>query len=218
MIVVIADDLSGAAELANVALQAGLSAHVQLRFDATSDADVSASARHSVTRCVGGGLNRRRTDASSRDRIAGFLYKKCDSLLRGWVAEEAHVMARVLGRTRILLVPANQADSGSFITACTSSVTRRWQNRPSPLIRSSTAFVACRDLVDVEHGMRFPTSHRSMTSVITRSPSTIRPLPVGCADFFTALLDIRGLTPRLRREFLRQMVRRFSSTGARRRG
>ena len=40
MIAVIADDLSGAAELANAAVQAGLSAEVQMRFHAASDADV----------------------------------------------------------------------------------------------------------------------------------------------------------------------------------
>ena len=39
-IVVIADDLSGAAELANAARVAGLSAAVQMRFFAGSSADV----------------------------------------------------------------------------------------------------------------------------------------------------------------------------------
>jgi len=39
MIVVIADDLSGAAELANAAVQRGFSAEVQIRFHAGSDVD-----------------------------------------------------------------------------------------------------------------------------------------------------------------------------------
>ena len=39
-IIVIADDLSGAAELANAALQAGFSAEVQMHFCPGTDADV----------------------------------------------------------------------------------------------------------------------------------------------------------------------------------
>jgi len=108
MIVVIADDLSGAAELANVALQAGLSADVQLQFDATSDADVVCISTDTRSRDV---LEAAATvEAVTRAVMTAspdFLYKKCDSLLRGWVAEEACAVARVLGRTRILLVPAN---------------------------------------------------------------------------------------------------------------
>ncbi len=35
------------------------------------------------------------------------IYKKCDSILRGHVALESLAIARVFGRKRVLLIPAN---------------------------------------------------------------------------------------------------------------
>lgn len=202
MIVVIADDLSGAAELANVALQAGLSADVQLEFDASSDADVvcistdtrSGNAAHAATT----------VEAVTRAVAAtspGFLYKKCDSLLRGWVAEEAQAMAHVLGRHRILLVPANPSrhrvihDGTYFIgdTPLAESVVADDPDHPRHSSRVA-------DLVDVAQGIEIPNA--TSLDDVRRHALTVDDgtLPVGAADFFAALLDIRGLSPQLRRD------------------
>jgi len=107
-IIVIADDFSGAAELANAALQAGLSAEVQMHFCAGSGADVV---------CVD--TETRSLPPEAAAALAGkvaqaiaavhpeLVYKKCDSVLRGPVAAESFAVARALGRNRVLLVPAN---------------------------------------------------------------------------------------------------------------
>src|SRR3954465_13142603 len=158
MIVVVADDLSGAAELANVALQAGLSADVQLQFDAASDADVVC-----VSTATRSEMPQRAADivqGLTREIVAAapeFIYKKCDSLLRGWVAAESGAMARVLGRGRVLLVPANPSrrrvihDGMYFIgdTPLAESVVADDPDHP----RFSSRV---RDLVDVASGIEIP--------------------------------------------------------------
>jgi uncharacterized protein YgbK (DUF1537 family) len=202
MIVVIADDLSGAAELANVALQAGLSADVQLQFDATSDADVvcistdtrSGDAPHAAA--VIEEVARAVSAASP-----GFIYKKCDSLLRGWVAEEALALARVLGHKRILIVPANPSrhrviHDGTYFIGDTPLADSVVADDPDHPRRSSRIA----DLVDVAHGIEIP-NVTSLDDVRRHALSVDEDtLPVGAADFFAALLDIRGLSPRLRRD------------------
>src|SRR5688572_13690217 len=108
MIVVIADDLSGAAELAAVAARHGLSAEVHTVFDPGSEADVvcidtdsrllapaiAAERVANVARCV----------AAAKP---AWIFKKCDSVLRGPVLAEARAVAAAVGRSRIFLLPAN---------------------------------------------------------------------------------------------------------------
>jgi uncharacterized protein YgbK (DUF1537 family) len=108
MIAVIADDLSGAAELAGAALRHGLSAEVQTVFDARAGADVicvDTDSRRSDAQAAAGAA----ADAARRMAEAGadWIYKKCDSVLRGNVLAEIRAVMGALGRPRTLLVPAN---------------------------------------------------------------------------------------------------------------
>ena len=114
MIAVIADDLSGAAELANAAVAAGFSAEVQLCasappfFLAGSEADVVCldTDTRSLAPEKAGEIAGEIARGLAAIRPA-LVYKKCDSVLRGAVAVESLAIARALGRTRVLLVPAN---------------------------------------------------------------------------------------------------------------
>jgi len=108
VICVIADDLAGAAELGGAALRHGLTAEVQLAFDADSDADVLCV--NTDTRpCSAGEAASLAAQAAAGCRQAGVdhIFKKVDSVLRGWVAVELNAMLPALGRERALLVPAN---------------------------------------------------------------------------------------------------------------
>lgn len=111
MRVVIADDLSGAAELAGLAHRCGHAPRLQ-----TATAPLPAAAPALLI-----------LDADTRERSpaeaaqlwrtlttrlhAAYpqarFFKKCDSVLRGHIAREASAMAGVLGVSRILLLPAN---------------------------------------------------------------------------------------------------------------
>jgi uncharacterized protein YgbK (DUF1537 family) len=108
MITVIADDLSGAAELAGLALRHGLRAEVQTAFSAATDADVVCV--DTDTRLLPEAEAARIAEAVARAALAArpaWIFKKCDSVLRGPVLAEAHAIARATGAARIVVVPAN---------------------------------------------------------------------------------------------------------------
>lgn len=108
MIVVIADDLSGAAELAGVAQARGLTAEVQTVFDSATSAQVIAV--DADTRSGSAEAAKRRMAEIAR-RITGadpaWIYKKTDSVLRGHVRVELTALLAETGRPRVLFIPAN---------------------------------------------------------------------------------------------------------------
>jgi uncharacterized protein YgbK (DUF1537 family) len=108
-LIVLADDLTGAAEVAAIAHQAGLRAVVLTRLpvgpvDAevlVFDTDTRLSSPAQAARRVRTVLARLAKQAS-----AGF-FLKVDSVLRGPVTSQLEACAQSLGRRRTLLVPAN---------------------------------------------------------------------------------------------------------------
>jgi D-threonate/D-erythronate kinase len=108
MIAVIADDLSGAAEIAGAALRRGLSAEVQTTFDARAKADVICVDTDSRSMVAGdAGTAAAFAARRMREAGAGWIYKKCDSVLRGNVLAELVAVKEALGFARAVLVPAN---------------------------------------------------------------------------------------------------------------
>ncbi len=108
MIAVIADDLSGAAEIAGAALRRGLSAEVQTRFDASARVDVICVDTDSRSMSAKGAGS---AAVVAARQMAGagaeWIYKKCDSVLRGNVMAELIAVKEALGFPRAVLVPAN---------------------------------------------------------------------------------------------------------------
>lgn len=108
MIVVIADDFSGAAELAGIAAARGFKAEVQTRFDPASDAEVIAvdtdtrlRTESEAARIVG--------EVARKILSAGpeWIYKKTDSVLRGHVRAEIESILDATGQRACLFIPAN---------------------------------------------------------------------------------------------------------------
>ena len=108
-LIVIADDLTGAAEIAALAHRHGLSAAVVARghrpntpaevlvFNTDSRLDSGAIAAAKVAELVPAVLSLK----------PALIFKKPDSVLRGPVRAELQALAAALGLARILLVPAN---------------------------------------------------------------------------------------------------------------
>jgi hypothetical protein len=190
MIAVIADDLSGAAEIANAALLAGLSAEVHLRFRAEARADVICV--DTASRSLPAEAAAARVGEVARAIAAAspvFVYKKCDSVLRGSVAAECLAVARAFGKKQILLLPANPSRR---------RIIRAGYYFVDGVLLSQTA-LAC----DPEHPRH--TSH--VAELLGPTPSILTPdaafgedlvrfalkvdahtLPAGAVDFFNALL------------------------------
>ena len=108
MIVVVADDLTGAAELAGIAFSHGLTAEVQTGFNPKTDVDVICLDTN--TRLLSA------KDAAAKLRIIAkrivaakpnWIYKKTDSVLRGNIGIELHTLLEVTARPRAIFVPAN---------------------------------------------------------------------------------------------------------------
>jgi uncharacterized protein YgbK (DUF1537 family) len=108
MIGVIADDLTGAAEIGAVALRHGLRAEIVRTGKPSGRADVVCMDADSRS-CPAGEAGNRAADAAKELRAAGaqWIYKKVDSVLRGQVTAEMEAVMRELKLSRALLLPAN---------------------------------------------------------------------------------------------------------------
>jgi len=107
MIVVVADDITGAVELAGIGWRHGLAVSLQRDLSAappTTDLVVLDTDSRSLT------------EAEARDRVAlaaacvrrgDWVYKKVDSVLRGHARAECTELALRLGKTSVHLCPAN---------------------------------------------------------------------------------------------------------------
>ncbi|MEM9702855.1 MAG: four-carbon acid sugar kinase family protein, partial [Planctomycetota bacterium] len=114
--VVVADDLSGAAEIAGIARGFGLSVEVQL--DAFRQTKLEVPERPEIEVTVVDADTRSRPVAEAAEAMralarsidaAGpeFVFQKVDSLLRGSIAAESRELALGLGRSGVLLANAN---------------------------------------------------------------------------------------------------------------
>jgi len=108
MIVVIADDLTGAAELAGVGWRHGLESEVWRTFDLDSEAELVVVDADTRSMPVTAAVHRVAALAElCRQRGVKDVFKKVDSVLRGHVIAEMTALMVGLGRTRGLLLPAN---------------------------------------------------------------------------------------------------------------
>ena len=194
MIVVIADDLSGAAELAGAALNRGLTAEVQTTFTPATNADVV---------CV---------DADSRSlpdgeaarvvgEIAGavanakpeWIYKKCDSVLRGNVLAEVHAIMAATSHPRAVLISANPTrgrvirDGEYFIHDQLLHTTAFASDPEHPRHTARVASLLGGDLNRVQ------TPDATSTDDLVHQARRLATdtLPVGGVEFFDAILATR---------------------------
>jgi uncharacterized protein YgbK (DUF1537 family) len=108
MIVIIADDFSGAAELAGIAAARGFTTEVQTQFDPSSTAEVIAV--DTDTRSKSEAEAAWAVNAVTRQVIStapAWIFKKTDSVLRGHVRAEIEAMLDATGQVDCLLIPAN---------------------------------------------------------------------------------------------------------------
>src|SRR5262249_8093772 len=107
-ILVIADDLTGAAEIGGVAVSYGLSTVIQRGGFANAKADAVIIDNDTRHLAEADALAKSESILAPLGRSAfGLVYKKTDSMLRGPVAAEVTAIAASLKFDRVLLVPQN---------------------------------------------------------------------------------------------------------------
>lgn len=108
MIVVIADDFTGAAELAGISLGYGLKVSLCLDGSLHGDADVYIISTDSRSMKKNDALQAVKTATQVAIQLQpDYIFKKTDSVLRGYVADELHIQMEVMGMEKALILPAN---------------------------------------------------------------------------------------------------------------
>jgi D-threonate/D-erythronate kinase len=108
MIAVIADDFTGAAELAGISLRYGLKVELCVGEVEYKNADVLVVSTDSRSLKKNEGI--RITEELLKKILElkpKLIYKKIDSVLRGYVLEEAKLQMKLMGKSRVLIMPAN---------------------------------------------------------------------------------------------------------------
>jgi uncharacterized protein YgbK (DUF1537 family) len=210
MIGVIADDLTGAAELGAVGLRHGLRAEIILNGQPGGAADVVCVDTDSRG-CEPAEAARRAAAAARLLRRAGaeWIYKKVDSVLRGPVTAEIEAVMQQLQLERALLLPANPAlgrtiKNGQYFLHGRPLHKTEFARDPHFPRRSSQVLRLLK--VPANFSMRLARGDRSLadrTIVIgnAETPADLqdwtascdsRMLPAGGAEFFNALLNVKN--------------------------
>jgi D-threonate/D-erythronate kinase len=108
MIAVIADDFTGAAELAGISLHFGLSVELYTGDVTATSADVLIVSTDSRSLNKADAL--KRTEAVLKSVLElnpSFIYKKIDSVLRGYVIDELKVQMQMMQKSKAFILPAN---------------------------------------------------------------------------------------------------------------
>ena len=197
MIIVIADDLTGAAELAGIAFSHGLTAEVQTEFSPKTDADIICLDTN--TRILTAEDATAKLRALAKRIVAAkpdWIYKKTDSVLRGNIAAELHTLLEATARTRAIFVPANPSRQrvvreGHYFIQDTPLHETDFANDPHH--PATTSVVS--EIVGNDPAIHIPDarSKSDLDEHTLQCDSLV--LPAGAADFFTANLRAQGHVP-----------------------
>ena len=213
MIVVLADDFSGAAEVAGIALRYGLS--VEILPDLESPSDAGLIVIDSNTRAGSAEEARIVITALSRQikrQTPEWVYKKIDSVLRGHILFELQAMASVLNKPCILIVPANPSQRRIVKEGCytidgipldqtvfaADPEFPRLTANISELLPGVSCLKNLPETAYVVNNCTGPAlAEAADMSDIRHWAKSVTPdvLPAGAADFFCALLEINRPKP-----------------------
>jgi len=212
MIVVIADDFSGAVELAGIGFCAGLRTQVQTDFSPDTQAELLVLDTNSRS-CPPSEAAFRVRKAVRQIKEAGiaidWLYKKTDSVLRGPIAAELLELMKILNIPRVLLVPANPSqgrivrDGRYFVNQKPLDRTDFAKDPEYPakssdvlellgLSSSPDAGVLKPGQKLPDRGIRLGQAETSRDLQVWAECLEPQTLATGAADFFTAILQAKG--------------------------
>jgi uncharacterized protein YgbK (DUF1537 family) len=108
MVVAIADDFTGAAELGGAGLRYGLTCEIRTGVPECSEADLLIITTNTRSLADKNASREIKRILEELDLLpVQWIYKKVDSLLRGHVLKEIKAVSEYLGNDKVLLVPAN---------------------------------------------------------------------------------------------------------------
>ncbi len=203
MIAVIADDFTGAAELAGISLRYGLKVSLFTREVKNTGADVLIVSSDSRS------MNREEALEETRRLLEqlialkpSMIYKKTDSVMRGYVTEELKLQKELQGLKRILYLPANPSlgriiNNGEYFVGGKPIAQTDFANDPEFPVSSSSVKAILKDpevsvlsagsTLDAEG---FFVAAAEQTDQVEQWAAVLdeQTLAAGAGDFFTAIL------------------------------
>lgn len=202
MIAVIADDLTGAAEMAGIAWRFGLTAELLLEDSSDSKADVLIVSTDSRSLPKQKALDiTKRITRQVQQWQPEWVFKKTDSVLRGYVAEEVQLQMDILDLPHAFILPANPSlgrtiIGGDYYVQGEKIHTTGFANDPEfPVRTSSVSEMLQRKAVVLSPGAILPA--RGIVAGEAANSNAIKHwaervdqswLLAGAGDFFEALL------------------------------
>lgn len=204
MIAVIADDFTGAAELAGISLRYGLSVIVYLDNGIDGNADVAIICTDSRS------MHKSAALYCTADAVKAiikhkpsFFYKKIDSVLRGFIIDEVKVQMELSEKIRAFIFPANPTlkrtiNNGEYFIGEKKITETAFLNDPEFPIRSSkiTAMVNDESVKVLKHYDLLPVEgivigEAKTVDDTTKWTTTIDEswMLAGGGDFYAALLE-----------------------------
>ncbi|OXU15168.1 four-carbon acid sugar kinase family protein [Sedimentisphaera salicampi] len=213
MVIAIADDFSGAAEIAGIGREYGMNVEVQTHFAPTENAElivVDTDSRLCSAHEAAARVREIACRIKEADLSVDWIYKKTDSVLRGQVKAELEALLEAFEYRRILLSPANPSrgrvvsEGVYYINGRPLSETGFARDDEYPFISSNVA-----ELLDfrtasqnglLRRGKYIPSDGIWIAEAETdddcrwwASSVDEQTIPAGAADFFSALLKARGM-------------------------
>jgi len=206
MIVVIADDITGAAEIAGVCL------HYDLRIRFDFDAELNEIPDANVWIIATDTRSLSEADAcQTMEKIASFLaiqrqnrvynisvFKKIDSALRGHILPEINVLLKYLPQNKTFILPANP-ENGRTVKNGIYYIDGQPLNQTSfandPDFPATTSVV--KDLIGLQDEEKFVIPDITTITDYQRYAKLLTPdiLPAGSAIFFESILQNQQLEP-----------------------
>ena len=213
MIIVIADDLTGAAELGGVGLRFGLSVEVQTVFDANSDVDLLVIDTDSRSDAPELAIHKVENIARQIYKMGKpWIYKKTDSVLRGNVRVELQALQNIFDQKTVLLIPANPSfgrtiSDGKYFINKTLLAQTDFANDPEHPIQTSDVVQLlgtspAMDICFIKRGESIPKCNIAIGETENQDDlvkwafqTHTQILPAGGSEFFFTLLIAMGMNP-----------------------
>ena len=211
MIAVIADDFTGAAELAAVGLRFGLNTEVQTQLTPDSKAELIVIDTDTRSRTSKEAATEVEKTLKHIQQIpAQWIYKKVDSVMRGHILTELTALLTTSNKQRVLLVPANPSmrrtisNGRYFINGQPLNETDFATDPEFPaaspdvleLLRHSESVATCilqpRQPIP-SRGVIIGEAETKEDLLFWAAQLDDQTIPAGAADFFAAILEAKGL-------------------------
>lgn len=217
MIAVIADDFTGAAELTGISLRYGLKVELCVDEVEYNNADVLvvSSDSRSLTRDKATAVTERIVKQVLQLKPQ-WVYKKIDSVLRGYVIEEAKVQMHLMNSKRAFIMPANPSldrtiQNGEYFISGIPVNKAGFEDDPEFPIRTSSVKEILNNQVEVIKpgeevtiGIMIGEATRLEDYKYWVNNVDGETVLVGAGDFYTALLD-KNYKPKSQKKIQLQM-------------